>query len=83
MSCLDVYLPPCDLATCVIHIVAIIMTGIMIFHIRSKYTAVGMSFRQPLNWRFCSDLNVIDYRTKRNPHVLLSLRDYRAACNFP
>ncbi|KAI0932801.1 Chitin synthase, class 7, variant 2 [Taiwanofungus camphoratus] len=28
-------------ATCVIHIVAIIMTGIMIFHIRSKYTAVG------------------------------------------
>ncbi|KAI0932800.1 Chitin synthase, class 7 [Taiwanofungus camphoratus] len=41
MSCLDVYLPPCDLATCVIHIVAIIMTGIMIFHIRSKYTAVG------------------------------------------
>ncbi|GBE78573.1 chitin synthase export chaperone [Sparassis latifolia] len=28
-------------ATCFIHIVAIIMTGIMIFHIRSKYTAVG------------------------------------------
>ncbi|KAF9814814.1 hypothetical protein IEO21_04922 [Rhodonia placenta] len=28
-------------ATCAIHIVAIIMTAIMIFHIRSKYTAVG------------------------------------------
>ncbi|TFY68020.1 hypothetical protein EVG20_g3713 [Dentipellis fragilis] len=28
-------------ATCFIHIVAIIMTAIMIYHIRSKYTAVG------------------------------------------
>ncbi|KAI0757470.1 chitin synthase III catalytic subunit [Daedaleopsis nitida] len=28
-------------STCFIHIVAIFMTGIMIFHIRSKYTAVG------------------------------------------
>ncbi|KAG8894606.1 Chitin synthase, class 7 [Tulasnella sp. 403] len=28
-------------ATCFIHIVAIFMTGIMIFHVRSKYTAVG------------------------------------------
>ena len=28
-------------ATCFIHIVAIIMTIIMILHIRSKYTAVG------------------------------------------
>ncbi|KZT24391.1 hypothetical protein NEOLEDRAFT_1156895 [Neolentinus lepideus HHB14362 ss-1] len=28
-------------STCFIHIVAIIMTAIMIFHIRSKYTAVG------------------------------------------
>jgi len=28
-------------ATCFVHIVAIIMTGIMIYHIRSKYTAVG------------------------------------------
>ena len=28
-------------ATCFVHIVAIIMTGIMILHIRSKYTAVG------------------------------------------
>lgn len=29
------------LATCFVHIVAILMTGIMIYHIRSKYTAVG------------------------------------------
>ena len=28
-------------ATCFVHIVAIIMTAIMIYHIRSKYTAVG------------------------------------------
>jgi hypothetical protein len=28
-------------STCFVHIVAIIMTGIMIYHIRSKYTAVG------------------------------------------
>jgi len=28
-------------ATCFVHIVAIIMTAIMILHIRSKYTAVG------------------------------------------
>jgi len=28
-------------ATCFIHIVAILMTGIMIYHVRSKYTAVG------------------------------------------
>jgi len=28
-------------ATCFVHVVAIIMTGIMIYHIRSKYTAVG------------------------------------------
>lgn len=32
------------LATCFIHIVAIIMTIIMIYHIRSKYTAVGTSY---------------------------------------
>ncbi|PFH46491.1 hypothetical protein AMATHDRAFT_7746 [Amanita thiersii Skay4041] len=29
------------IATCFVHIVAIIMTAIMIYHIRSKYTAVG------------------------------------------
>ena len=29
------------LATCFVHIVAILMTAIMIYHIRSKYTAVG------------------------------------------
>lgn len=28
-------------STCFVHIVAIIMTAIMIFHIRSKYTAIG------------------------------------------
>ena len=28
-------------ATCFVHVVAIMMTGIMIYHIRSKYTAVG------------------------------------------
>jgi len=28
-------------STCFVHIVAIIMTSIMIFHVRSKYTAVG------------------------------------------
>ena len=28
-------------ATCFVHIVAILMTAIMIYHIRSKYTAVG------------------------------------------
>ncbi|KAI8983305.1 chitin synthase III catalytic subunit-domain-containing protein [Trametes punicea] len=28
-------------STCFVHVVAIFMTGIMIFHIRSKYTAVG------------------------------------------
>jgi hypothetical protein len=28
-------------STCFVHIVAILMTGIMIYHIRSKYTAVG------------------------------------------
>ena len=30
-------------ATCFVHIVAILMTIIMILHIRSKYTAVGSS----------------------------------------
>jgi hypothetical protein len=30
-------------ATCFVHIVAMIMTAIMIYHIRSKYTAVGAS----------------------------------------
>lgn len=33
--------PTMSVATCFVHIVAIIMTGIMIYHIRSKYTAVG------------------------------------------
>lgn len=33
------------LATSFVHIVAIIMTIIMIIHIRSKYTAVGESTR--------------------------------------
>jgi hypothetical protein len=33
--------PPESPATCFVHIVAILMTGIMIYHIRSKYTAVG------------------------------------------
>ena len=33
------------LATCFVHIVAIIMTAIMILHIRSKYTAVGESIQ--------------------------------------
>lgn len=28
-------------STCFVHVVAILMTGIMIYHIRSKYTAVG------------------------------------------
>jgi len=28
-------------ATCFVHIAALIMTGIMIYHVRSKYTAVG------------------------------------------
>ena len=32
--------PP--IATCFVHIVAIIMTAIMIYHVRSKYTAVGV-----------------------------------------
>lgn len=30
-------------AVCFVHIVAIIMTCIMILHVRSKYTAVGLS----------------------------------------
>jgi hypothetical protein len=32
------------LATLVIHVVALIMTSIMIYHIKSKYTAVGKCF---------------------------------------
>ena len=28
-------------ATCVIHIAALVMTAVMVYHIRSKYTAVG------------------------------------------
>ncbi|ODN76185.1 chitin synthase export chaperone [Cryptococcus amylolentus CBS 6039] len=28
-------------ATCIVHIAALIMTGIMLYHVRSKYTAVG------------------------------------------
>lgn len=31
------------LATLIIDVVAIIMVGFMIYHIRSKYTAVGMA----------------------------------------
>lgn len=47
------------LATCFVHIVAIFMTGIMIFHIRSKYTAVGACFCLALplvltSWSFLS-----------------------------
>lgn len=29
------------LATCFIHIVAIFMTAIMLYHVRTKYTAIG------------------------------------------
>lgn len=36
-------IPSLHPATCFVHIVAIIMTAIMIIHIRSKYTAVGES----------------------------------------
>jgi hypothetical protein len=39
-------------ATCFVHIVAIIMTIIMILHIRSKYTAVG-TWSQGLIWLVC------------------------------
>ena len=39
LTCSSPALP--SLATCFVHIVAILMTGIMIYHIRSKYTAVG------------------------------------------
>lgn len=28
-------------ATCFVHIIALVMAGIMLFHVRSKYTAVG------------------------------------------
>lgn len=38
--CLD-WSSPYALATCFVHVVAIMMTAIMIYHIRSKYTAVG------------------------------------------
>jgi len=31
-----------NIATLIIHLIALIMTAIMIYHIRSKYTAVGM-----------------------------------------
>jgi len=40
-----------DKATCFVHIVAVIMTIIMILHIRSKYTAVGKSFLLSDVWR--------------------------------
>lgn len=39
----------CITATCFVHIVAIIMTAIMILHIRSKYTAVGEFVLGPLS----------------------------------
>lgn len=39
--CFFFFLGPLLTATCFVHIVAIIMTIIMILHIRSKYTAVG------------------------------------------
>ena len=40
-SGLDAQFESVPAATCFVHIVAMIMTGIMIYHIRSKYTAVG------------------------------------------
>jgi Chitin synthase export chaperone len=36
-------LTSCIAATCVIHIAALVMTAVMVYHIRSKYTAVGES----------------------------------------
>ena len=36
-------------ATSFAHIIALIMTVIMIIHVRSKFTAVGMSFRSILH----------------------------------
>jgi len=34
-------IPPLTSATCFVHIAALGMTSIMLFHVRSKYTAVG------------------------------------------
>jgi chitin synthase III-like protein len=44
-----------SLATCFVHVVAILMTGIMIYHIRSKYTAVGKCASFAVKTRFDVD----------------------------
>jgi hypothetical protein len=71
---------PHALATCFVHVVAIMMTGIMIYHIRSKYTAVGKwasFYRQGIGW--CRQLLfLVRARSQGDCHVLLSLCDHRA-----
>jgi Chitin synthase export chaperone len=68
------------LATCFVHVVAILMTGIMIYHIRSKYTAVGKSDPFTVNQRIvrCRPLLLlVRARSQGDCHVLLSLCDHR------
>ena len=81
---LTILFSPHALATCFVHVVAIMMTGIMIYHIRSKYTAVGKwaSFTvqgivpcRPL-------LFLVRARSQGDCHVLLSLCDHRTHRNL-
>lgn len=73
-------------ATLVIDIVAIVMAAIMIYHIRSKYTAVGK-----IKWIKFKIINMLTtvftkFRSQGNRHVLLLVYDYNisrnVACNW-
>ena len=54
------------------------MTAIMIFHIRSKYTAVGECSPFLIATMHTDDSTY--YREEGNHHVLLPLRDHRTPC---
>lgn len=63
-------------ATAFVHVVAIIMTAIMIYHIRSKYTAVGQWYR------VCQVTSILIQhirRSKRDRHLLLAIRRHRTS----
>jgi hypothetical protein len=63
------------IATLVILVVALIMTGIMIYHIRSKYTAVGMCRKHSPPYMMLCKLIYHHNRSPRDINVLLHIRN--------
>ena len=68
-------------ATCFVHIVAILMTAIMILHVRSKYTAVGKFIKA--SEQFMQWIDTYVSRSKGDRHVFLPLCLNRISGYFP